>query len=60
MLARIIVGIATFFVGAIVIWPILGLATWHAYLDTIDAREFPRQAEGIASIPRVTEQTFLD
>ena len=60
ILAGIIVGIATFFVGAIVIWPILGLATWHAYLDTIDASEFPRHAEGITSIPRATEQTFLD
>jgi uncharacterized membrane protein len=51
----IVVGIATFFIGAIFLWPLLGLATWHAYLDTIDASAFPRHAEGITSVPR-----FLD
>lgn len=51
----IVVGIATFFIGAIFLWPLLGLATWHAYLDTIDATEFPRHTEGITSVPR-----FLD
>jgi uncharacterized membrane protein len=51
----IVIGIATFFVGAIFLWPLLGLATWHAYLDTIDASEFPRHTEGITSVPR-----FLD
>ena len=61
ILVSIVIGIGTAFVGAIVLWPLLGLATWHAYLDTIDASEFPRHAEGITSIPRVTaEQTFLD
>lgn len=45
-------GIATFLVGAVVLWPILGLATWHAYLDTIDASEFPRHAEGVTATPR--------
>ncbi|MGI9290503.1 MAG: DUF2189 domain-containing protein [Gammaproteobacteria bacterium] len=51
----VIIGIATFFVGAIFLWPLIGLATWHAYLDTIDAEEFPRHKEGITSVPR-----FLD
>jgi len=51
----VIIGIATFFIGSIFLWPLIGLATWHAYLDTIDAREFPRHEEGITSIPR-----FLD
>jgi uncharacterized membrane protein len=51
----VIIGIATFFIGAIFLWPLIGLATWHAYLDTIDAREFPRHNEGITSTPR-----FLD
>ena len=55
ILAFVVIGIATFFVGAIFLWPLLGLATWHAYLDTIDASEFPRHTEGITSVPR-----FLD
>jgi len=51
----IVIGISTFFVGAVVLWPLIGLATWHAYLDTIDASAFPRHAEGITAEPR-----FLD
>lgn len=55
ILLSVIIGIATFFIGAIFLWPLLGLATWHAYLDTIDAQEFPRHEKGITSTPR-----FLD
>ena len=55
ILASIIIGIGTFFIGAIFLWPLIGLATWHGYLETIDASAFPRHAEGITSIPR-----FLD
>jgi uncharacterized membrane protein len=51
----IVIGIGTFFIGAIFLWPLIGLATWHAYLDTIDASAFPRHAEGVTSEPR-----FLD
>ena len=50
-----LIGILTFFIAAIFIWPLIGLATWHAYLDTIDASMFPRHTEGITSVPR-----FLD
>jgi len=60
IVAFIVIGIATFFIGAVFLWPLLGLATWHAYLDTIDAAAFPRHAEGITSVPREPEQTFLD
>lgn len=55
ILMSVIVGIGTFFIGAIFLWPLIGLATWHAYLDTIDADAFPRHNEGITSVPR-----FLD
>jgi uncharacterized membrane protein len=55
ILLSIVIGIGTFFVGAVILWPLIGLATWHAYLDTIDASAFPRHTEGITSIPR-----FLD
>ena len=55
IVASIIIGIGTFFIGAVFLWPLIGLATWHGYLETIDASAFPRHAEGITSIPR-----FLD
>ena len=55
ILLSVLIGVMTFFVAAIFLWPLIGLATWHAYLDTIDASMFPRHAEGITSIPR-----FLD
>jgi len=55
IMLSIIIGIGTFFIGAIFLWPLLGLATWHAYLDTIDASEFPRHAEGVTSMPRAQD-----
>ena len=45
-------GLATAFVGLIVIVPVIGYAVWHSYLETIDAEAFPRHAEGITSTPR--------
>ncbi len=48
----LLVGIATAFVGLVVIVPLIGFAAWHGYLDTIDADEFPRHTEGITSTPR--------
>jgi Predicted integral membrane protein len=32
-----LIGIATFYIGFIVLLPIIGHATWHAYKETIDA-----------------------
>jgi uncharacterized membrane protein len=65
IVASIAIGIGTFFIGAIFLWPLIGLATWHAYLDTIDAAAFPRHAEGITAKPRhattvPNEPQFLD
>jgi uncharacterized membrane protein len=34
-------GFATFFVGLLVLFPLLGHATWHAYRDVIDASAWP-------------------
>ena len=34
-------GFATLFVGLIVVFPLVGHATWHAYRDTIDASAWP-------------------
>ncbi len=48
----LLVGVATAFVGLIVIIPVIGYAAWHGYLETIDADAFPRHQVGITSIPR--------
>lgn len=48
----LLLGVATAFVGLIVIVPIIGYAAWHGYLETIDAEQFPRHVVGITSTPR--------
>lgn len=37
----VIIGFATAFIGFIVILPLIGHATWHAYRDVVDASEWP-------------------
>ncbi len=41
IVACMLVGFATFFVGFIVLMPLVGHATWHAYRATIDASAWP-------------------
>ncbi len=41
IVAGVIVGMATLLLGMIVIMPLLGHATWHAYRETIDASPWP-------------------
>jgi len=48
----LMLGIATGFIGLIVILPLIGHAVWHAYLETIDASAFPRHDVGITATPR--------
>jgi len=48
----IAIGFATGLLGLIVTIPLLGYATWHGYLETIDASAFPRHTEGVAARPR--------
>lgn len=48
----VVVGVATGFLGLVVILPVIGHAAWHGYLETIDASEFPRHDVGITAIPR--------
>lgn len=45
-------GFATGLLGLAVTIPLLGYATWHGYLGTIDASAFPRHREGVAHLPR--------
>ena len=52
------VGAATAFIGFIVVIPLLGYATWHGYLETIDASEFPRHADGVTARPRPDRLEF--
>lgn len=48
----LLVGALTAFFGFLVVIPLLGYATWHGYLETIDASQFPRHKEGVAAKPR--------
>ena len=48
----LVVGVATAFIGLVVIVPVIGYAAWHGYLETIDASAFPRHDDGITSTPR--------
>ncbi len=52
VVVSLLIGVATAFVGLIVIIPVIGYAAWHGYLETIDADAFPRHEVGITSIPR--------
>ena len=52
IIAGLLIGVVTVFVGLIVIIPLIGFAAWHGYLETIDAEQFPRHDVGITSIPR--------
>jgi len=52
VVVSLLIGVATAFVGLIVIVPVIGYAAWHGYLETIDAEAFPRHEVGITSVPR--------
>ena len=52
IIASLLIGLVTAFVGLVVIVPVIGYAAWHGYLETIDADEFPRHDVGITSVPR--------
>ncbi len=52
LVMSLLLGVATAFVGLIVIVPVMGYAAWHGYLETIDADAFPRHLVGITAEPR--------
>lgn len=52
IIASLLLGLITAFVGLVVIVPVIGYAAWHGYLEAIDADQFPRHDVGITSIPR--------
>jgi uncharacterized membrane protein len=53
-------GVVTAFAGLIVMIPIIGYATWHAYEETIDASAFPRHSEGITATPRAKSSAAME
>ncbi len=52
IIAGLLLGIVTAFIGLVVIVPVIGYAAWHGYLETIDASAFPRHEVGITAVPR--------
>jgi len=44
IVASVVLGFLTLFVGFVVLFPLLGHATWHAYRQTIDASAWPVSA----------------
>ena len=46
ILALTMLGMATLFVGLIVVMPLLGHASWHAYRDLVDASSLPEREPG--------------
>jgi len=57
IVVSLLVGVATAFIGLVVIVPVIGYAAWHGYLETIDADDFPRHQVGITSVPRSETET---
>jgi uncharacterized membrane protein len=45
IVALVLLAFATAFVGFVVIFPLLGHATWHGYRETIDASAWPLSAQ---------------
>ena len=52
IVAGLLIGLLTAFIGLVVILPVIGYGAWHGYLETIDASEFPRHTVGITSVAR--------
>jgi len=52
IVAGLLIGLVTAFVGLVIVIPVIGYAAWHGYLETIDASAFPRHSVGITSTPR--------
>jgi len=52
IMAGLLLGLMTAFVGLIVILPVIGYGAWHGYLEAIDASAFPRHSVGITATPR--------
>ena len=47
----VLLGLLTYGLLLVPIFPIIGYSVWHAYLDTIDSQAFPRHQVGITALP---------
>jgi len=54
IVAGLLIGAATAFVGLAIVLPVIGHAVWHGYLEAIDASDFPRHDVGITATPRTS------
>lgn len=54
----VLLGVLTGFLAFAVLIPLLGYATWHAYLETVDASGFPRHRDGVTATPRPQNREF--
>jgi uncharacterized membrane protein len=45
ILAAVLISFLTAFVGLVVLMPLIGHATWHAYRDAIDASAWPANVQ---------------
>ena len=52
IVAGLIIGVLTAFIGLVIILPVIGYGAWQGYLETIDASQFPRHTIGVTSTPR--------
>ncbi len=52
IVVAVIIGLATFLIGLVIMLPLIAHASWHGYLETIDASQFSRHAEGVTSTAR--------
>ena len=52
IVAALALGAITAFAGLVVVFPVVGFAVWHSYLDTVDASAFPRHSDGVTAIER--------
>lgn len=44
IVAGVMIGMLTAFIGLVIILPVIGHATWHAYQDVVDASAWPQRA----------------
>jgi uncharacterized membrane protein len=52
IVAAVLIGFATLSLGFVVLMPLLGHATWHAYRETIDASQWPLAHDQADNRPR--------
>ncbi len=60
VVVSLLLGVATAFIGLVVVVPVIGYAAWHGYQEAIDADQFPRHVVGITAAPRQNKGHYED